>query len=475
MTNGTRAALLLIPLLLAGCKSPDSCGLMGMGFPLPLPGTYIYNVSSTPKGVDVYFNGSYKGKTPIRWQRHLLLQTVQKIELRATLEGYEQGVVSGCNYVARPSRNENAVARYWGSYTEVAFNLPMLPEFKLKKAWEKAQGADSVEGYEEFLIAYADSEHGKAAAQRLAAKRNERAWRTAQSTDTVEAYEDFLSEYPSSPDSDAARERMEALRADLPAWREATEGYSRKRIESFVEQHPDSLYLEKARTLLADMEGRNIVDLIKEGKLEAEVKGSGIQVVSISLRRLTPYPITVCVPVGAYFVSASAGTQNMVSTTGTRVDLGSDQPTTVHLSAACANRPKAIPGGRDRFSVRVSPHQAELAKLMPVLNKAKVRYAVEQAAVWIVTDDANYAQLGVLVSRARWQTHGGSRQINAPEAAQAMQICDAAGIDVTKKAIWRDRERILSGLGKTDLRKWIEDKAREVEPPKPEPATTQNP
>jgi len=95
---------------------------------------------------------------------------------------------------------------------------------------------------------------------------------------------------------------------------------------------------------------------------------------------------------------------------------------------------------------------------MPILDKARVPYAVRQAAVWIVTDNASYGGLGILVSRSQFQMFGGTRQINEYESARAMKICDEAGIDVKRKAIWRDRQRILSGLKDEKLKKWLEDK-----------------
>ena len=39
-----------------------------------------------------------------------------------------------------------------------------------------------------------------------------------------------------------------------------------------------------------------------------------------------------------------------------------------------------------------------------------------------------------------------------------MKICEEAGIDVTRKAIWRDRRRILGDLKDRDLKRWLEQK-----------------
>jgi hypothetical protein len=145
----------------------------------------------------------------------------------------------------------------------------------------------------------------------------------------------------------------------------------------------------------------------------------------------------------------------MVTTAESRVHLTTDGWTNASVSAACANRSRDIPGSTDSFTVQRSPQQSELARLMPVLDKARAPYAVRQAAVWIVTDNANYNVLGALVSPSQFEAFGGTRLIRESESARAMQLCDEAGIDIKGKAIWRDRQKILTGLAAGDLKVWL--------------------
>jgi hypothetical protein len=149
----------------------------------------------------------------------------------------------------------------------------------------------------------------------------------------------------------------------------------------------------------------------------------------------------------------------MVATEERTSSLTTDEWASLSIPAACANRPKHIPENQDRFKVQRSPHQLELAHLMPVLDKAGVYYAVRQAAVWIVTDNANYDDLGILV--ASQYGFGGDRVINAQETARAMQICDEAGVGVKQKAIWKNRKQIVSELADGELKKWLEQKISE--------------
>ena len=80
--------------------------------------------------------------------------------------------------------------------------------------------------------------------------------------------------------------------------------------------------------------------------------------------------------------------------------------------------------------------------------------------MWIVTDDASYDELGTLVQSSSFQPWGGTRMINAPEAARALQLLAQAGIEVEDTAIWWDREWLLEeleGTGEEDLVAWLRD------------------
>ena len=118
------------------------------------------------------------------------------------------------------------------------------------------------------------------------------------------------------------------------------------------------------------------------------------------------------------------------------------------VPAACANIRRAIPGEEVGFAVRAAPRQRALERLMPVLAGAD--RDVVQAAVWIVTDNASYSDLGVLTAGA-W----GPRVIGAREAVAALRFCEEAGVDVRRRAIWRDRRRMAQELEDGDLKAWL--------------------
>jgi hypothetical protein len=202
----------------------------------------------------------------------------------------------------------------------------------------------------------------------------------------------------------------------------------------------------------------DIVELIENNIVETEISGRDIAWVSMRIRRLVPYPVSVRIPAGSFFVSENPSAQNMVATEARKASLAAESWQTLQIPAACANRTKDIPDSRDKFSIRSSPGQRELARLIPALGKPGTTVAVKQAAVWIVTDNADYAELGVLTD-----SQGSARAVGPEAAARAMKICAEAGISIAAKNIWKDRESIASRLPAGELKDWLES----FEAPKP--------
>lgn len=319
--------------------------------------------------------------------------------------------------------------------------------------WANAQAANTVQGFERYVQLHGDGKHVAEAKDNIESLH----WQEATAANTIKAYIDYGTTQPQGRHLREAQTKAAALRtADAPyeaAMKVGTEASLRRFLEDFPGHQKEA----DAQQAIKDItEGRDIVDLLKEKKIEVQATGGGIEKVSVRIRKLVPYSLTVRIPVGSFFVSANPSTQNMVTTAENKVRLTSDDWLSELLDAACANRPRDIPGTGDSFTVLRSPQQAELAKLMPVLDKARVDPETRQAAVWIVTNNADYSDLGILV--VSQFGFGGSRVINEQETARAMKICDEAGIDITRKAIWRDRQRIISGLKDTELKMWLEQK-----------------
>jgi len=316
--------------------------------------------------------------------------------------------------------------------------------------WQKARAANTVQGFERYVQLHADGKHAGEARANIEALH----WQEATTANTIKAYRHYMRAHPEGLHFQEAEMQSAALQTNDAPFVVAMMAGTEDSFRKFIEDFPGHQAQADARQAVIEITaGADIVDLLNEKKIAIHATGDGIEKVSVRVRKLVPYPLTVRIPVGSFFVSANPSKQNMVTTAESSVRLTSDEWGSLSPDAACANRPKGIPRGNDTFSVERSPQQAALARLMPVLEKARVDTRTRQAAVWIVTDDANYSDLGVLQLG-----FGGSRVINAGETARALKICDEAGIDITRRKIWNDRQTILAGLGDAELKQWLEEK-----------------
>ncbi len=192
---------------------------------------------------------------------------------------------------------------------------------------------------------------------------------------------------------------------------------------------------------------KSLYQAVQEGLVDAQVSGSDIQYVDLKLISTVDYSIKLEIEAGTYFV-CRGGAQNMVSRQTKTLTLNPKGSIEVSLETACANRPKDIPGNGDRFDVAPAPHQEELSRLMPLLEKEDADYTTVQAAVWIVTDDADFGDLGIL-------SDGYGRAIDCDDAVLAMQRCEKAGMDITQKRIWRDRVYLQGCVDSQTMKNWL--------------------
>ena len=326
--------------------------------------------------------------------------------------------------------------------------------------WEKATRAGTLAAFGDYVRAHPKGEYLKQATTRIAELKETQAWEQALAHNTILAAREYLKEFPNSRYRSAAEQHIARLKNDSSVYAPIQDKFDLVTLERFLAEYPGHKNEGSVRARIAEIKrgrkARSIVDLIAEGKIEARTRGAGIREVHVSLRKLVDYPISVDIPVGTFFVSARRSAQNMVATSQRTVSISNDSWLSIDLPAACANRPRDIPGTSDSFKIQRSPNQTELEKVMPIVNRRSSDFGVLQAAVWIITDDASYGDLGILVLRSSYQAFGGTRVIEEKEAGSAMRILAEAGVVLQQKRIWKDRKRILSGLPDGDLKTWLQ-------------------
>ncbi len=330
-------------------------------------------------------------------------------------------------------------------------------KLNLEKDWSSAKQKNTIYSYEKFIRQYQESEYTDEAKLKLKDLYLERDWKKTQESENIDEYEKFMNEYPNSKYQSVAKDKL----VDLKIWTDIKKIGTIQAYQNFIKDQPNNPYVDNAKYLIddynEDISGREIVEALRKNKVEIEVTGSGIEDVKLRIRRITDHPLKITLPIGTYFVCRGSS-QNMVGRKEKIITLNNDEWQNFWIPAACANRSRDIPNDKESFDIQRSPNQADLIKMMPVLEKSNVSYGVEQAAVWIVTDNADYGDLGTLVQRSQFQIYGGTRVIQEYEAAMAIKICDEAGINIKTKSIWADVPMIIKGLKDNNLKRWLEQR-----------------
>jgi hypothetical protein len=208
--------------------------------------------------------------------------------------------------------------------------------------------------------------------------------------------------------------------------------------------------------------GKNIVDLVNQGSITFKITSGAINQLGLEIQNTTGQALQIEIPAGTFFVNKDLESQNMVVRHPASASLEPNAQVEVQLAVACANlhltEPTAestftIQGAQDPGTDAVSMNvRNELARLIQTLNSAGVDFPVEQAAIWIVTDDATYDQLGMLVEGSRF----GASVINEDDAARAMMLVDEAQIGIRGRAIWNDRAELAGKVTDPTVFSWLD-------------------
>ncbi|MFH1184068.1 MAG: hypothetical protein V1755_03395 [Chloroflexota bacterium] len=200
---------------------------------------------------------------------------------------------------------------------------------------------------------------------------------------------------------------------------------------------------------------QHIVDLVDQKLISVSITGVSMDALALHVQSLSSQPLQIEIPAGTYFVAADPSVQNMVARHPASALLDVAEAVDIKLDAACASLHLAEPGSSDTFAMVRTSEVPEVTKVIDKLNSTTVEYPVEQAAIWIVTDDATFDELGMLVGGSRY----GSALIKEDEAVRAMMLVEQAGVDIPNYAIWRDRELMLPNVTEPDLVAWLDEKA----------------
>lgn len=191
-------------------------------------------------------------------------------------------------------------------------------------------------------------------------------------------------------------------------------------------------------------------DLLEMGYVQARAQGINVEELSLELKRLKDVILVVHIPAGVHFKAPISQVQDMVSIRSKEVRLTDYSLTSVTIQVACLNLEREIPGSKHTFTILGTVEDEALRAFLAEyeLGDGRTSFAPMQAAVWIITGDASYEDLGRLSVYY-------SRAIDEDVAISAMQYLDEVGIDITQKRIWLDRELLLQGADRADRVEWL--------------------
>lgn len=206
----------------------------------------------------------------------------------------------------------------------------------------------------------------------------------------------------------------------------------------------------------AALADHDLFDAVDAGLVEIEARGAGAGAVTLRIRRTGDEPLVVTSPAATWF-EAEEGS-DMISRRDGWVVLDGGGWREWTLRAVGRQRGLPPPDAGERLALRPPSSAPVLERLFqeiqagtytvsnsPVLYPPRTA-AMEQAAVWIADEDADYAALAPHVA--------GPRLPAQYAAAFALVFVDRAGVDVTRRRVWADREEVFGRLRDQGLRIW---------------------
>lgn len=201
----------------------------------------------------------------------------------------------------------------------------------------------------------------------------------------------------------------------------------------------------------------DLLDALSAGLVDAEAVGSGDGAVTVRIRRTGDDPVVVTLPAGTYFRSGG-DTRDMISRRDGWVVLSDVEWRDWSVRAVGRQSDRDAPDDGEQLEI-LSPGTApSLEALMyhvqvgtytvadsPTLY-VPLTLGVEQAAVWIADADLRYDAMAAAVADERMPSQYA--------AAFALVLVDRAGIDVTGRRVWQDRETIFGQLQDRGLNAW---------------------
>jgi SAM-dependent methyltransferase len=196
----------------------------------------------------------------------------------------------------------------------------------------------------------------------------------------------------------------------------------------------------------------DLLEAVRDGRVEVSVAGQDAETVSLMIRRTQPETMVITFPVGTYFES-DGGASDMVARRDGAIVLRDDSPETWSVLARKVHRTRPVPQTQDGFQIRPADQRRATRNVVwhfqGINLNPGIASVIEQLALWIASENAGYDDL---------VEHASGGPIPTQQAvALAAAYTSIAGIDITTKQIWADREKFVPALTDESLRSYFEN------------------
>lgn len=206
----------------------------------------------------------------------------------------------------------------------------------------------------------------------------------------------------------------------------------------------------------------DLIEAIDRGVAEVEARGGGDNAVTVRLKRRSAEDVVVTAAAGLYF-AAPEGAADLLARRDSWVILADDRWQEVSVRVVRRQPGMRAPRAGDPLTIRPRATAPHVARVLEAIQAGTYRVGdsptlypprtleMERAAVWLADDDIDYAALAGLL--------GDDPFPKQYAVAFALVFCDLAGIDITQRRIWTDREEIFGRLRDPGLDAWYQVKA----------------
>ena len=297
--------------------------------------------------------------------------------------------------------------------------------------WDRARRIDTQRVYAEYARKWPSGPIIAAAKDRLRGFELRVKYRKAAAVNTITSLQSFMLTYPDAPDAATARERIEALKRDLALLAAARKSGTPEAFEKFLRDYPGHFSTAEAETSLKDLKGVDIFRLVAEKRVSISIKGGGLTRARVTLTNSGYRTVAAIIPAAAMFASRNPRVQNMVTTAGKSITLKPGETKSLSVPVACANLPRKAPGSSTDLFLEQVANRSALKRVVRHMQTVKTPFAVRQAAVWIVTDNATCSGLSRLST------------MRPSFAVRALRLLEESGVDLQGFRIWRGAARLL--------------------------------